>query len=72
MVRAGHSRGLVGRLGSEKKGPWVTVKVIGSGVRALESVVSTLGRRQACRIRSSGRWGEEEWVGTQGQTLPWR
>lgn len=33
----------VGRLGSEKKGPWVMVKVIGSGVRVLEPVVSVLG-----------------------------
>lgn len=37
-------RGLVGRLGSEKTGPQVRVKVIGSGVRALESVVSVLSR----------------------------
>lgn len=33
----------MGRLRSEKEGSQVTVKVIGSGVRFLESVVSVLG-----------------------------
>lgn len=42
-MRAGWLRGLVGRLGSEKTGLQVRVKVIGSGVRALESVVSVPG-----------------------------
>ena len=33
----------MGRLGSEKEGLWVMVKVMGSRVRALESVVSVSG-----------------------------
>lgn len=70
MVRVGSSRGFVGRLRSETKGLRVRVKITGSGVRALESVVSALGRCQGGGIGSSGVG--MEWVGTQGCTLPWR
>lgn len=65
MVSVGSSRGLVGRLRSETKGLRVRVKIIGSGLRALESAVCALGRCQEF-------WGGMEWVGTQGRTLPWR
>lgn len=56
MVRVGSSRGLVGRLRSETKGLRVRVKITGSGIRALESVVRALGRCQEF-------WGVGDGVG---------